>query len=160
MSNINTRYTSDESLAHGLKHAQQEALSALYDKYSALLFRVFQKMINDTADAEHALEMCFVTIWRNRNAYNLSKEKLFVWVFQIAINTANTVLQKKSDTEQNQIGKDSVSNRNYDWANANSLIEPILFGYISPQEVTEKTGIPICDLRKMLRKELNYPRGI
>jgi Sigma-70 region 2 len=157
MANHSAIYNSDESLATALQNANQAALGVLYDRYSFTLFRVLQKMTPDTAAAEEALKACFINIWQSKQAYRPSEERLFIWIFRIAISTTNAILEK-NQTNTKYVGR---SNSIYkDWKMPTLIMELIIFGHISEEEAAEKMKIPVSELRQLLRKEINQLRGV
>ena len=162
MPNIPTVYDTDESLADALQEASKEALNILYDRYAPTLFGVLQKTTGDNDAAEEALQICFVNIWQNKNLYNSSKERLFTWMFKIAKDSANVVIEKeenlKNHNNQLYVSDDNLSNGNLN--NTALITELLIFGNISQEEAVEKMGISIIELRQIIRKEINKLRGV
>ena len=156
MPNSSTIYNSDECLAGGLQNADQAALGILYERYSLILFRVLKKMTGDTNTAEEILKACFIHIWRSKETYRPSEERLLIWIFRTAIDTANSILEK------NQNNSTYVGNRNStykDWKTPALIMELIVSGHISQEEAAEKMDIPVSELRQLLRKEIDQLRG-
>jgi len=150
-------YNSDESLASALQNADQAALGILYDRYSPILFRVLQKMTANTAVAEEALKVCFILIWQNKHTYKPKEERLFLWMFRTAVDTANLILEK-NQIDAAYVGNDKSNCK--DWKNAKLIMELIIFGHISQEEAAGTMEIPVGELRQLLRKEINQLRGI
>jgi hypothetical protein len=149
----NTRiYHSDESLAIALKSADQAALGILYDKYSPILFRLLQKMTADIIAAEEVLKACFIHIWHTKDTYNPSEERLFMWVFRTAMNTADAVLQKSTSAA------DADNCICAAWEKPDLVTELIISGHVTQEEAAQKMGITISELRQLLRKEINQSR--
>jgi len=157
MSNSTIIYNSDEGLAIALQNADQAALGILYDRYSPILFRAVQKMTTDTAVAEEILKACFIHIWQNKQTYRPSEERLLIWIFRTAMDTANAIL-KKNQMSAISVSRDDLTDT--DWKTPNLIMELIIFGHISQEEAAEKMEIPISELRQLLRKEINQLRGI
>ncbi len=152
---------SDERLAEALQNSSQEALNVLYDRYAAVLLGVLQKITNSKDIAEEALQNCFVSIWRNRDFYSSSSERLFTWILKIARETAKQMLEGKDKDAENQKYSLYVDgNENGKPKQVSSVMEMILFGNISQEDAALKLGVSITDLRLMLRKEINKLRGI
>ena len=70
-----------------LKTKSREAFSSLYDKYSAALFSIICKIVQNTTVAEELLQDVFVKVWKNIEKYDTSKGSLFTWMLNIARNT-------------------------------------------------------------------------
>jgi len=77
---------SEEELVLSLRHREKIAVEALYDMYSASLFGVISRIINDTTIAEDVLQETFVKIWHSFSSYNIEKGRLFTWMVNIARN--------------------------------------------------------------------------
>jgi len=152
---------SDERLAIALQNSSQEALNILYDRYASVLLGMLQKIIGDGDLAEEALQTSFLTIWRNKDFYNSSSERLFTWILKIARESAKQLIDEKGGNIKNQRAPLYVNDSNRENMEVPpSIIEMILFGNISQEEAAEKMGISINELRLILRKEINKLRGI
>jgi|GEM_PF-1715906 DNA-directed RNA polymerase specialized sigma24 family protein len=162
MANSTALFDSDESLADALLNSNEEALNVIYDRYSPILFHALKNVMEDTHLAEEALHLCFISIWQNKHTYNPSNERLFLWLFQMAMNIAVNILEKKSGNKPIQTNStyvNSYTSTNKDWGNATLIMELLLFGYISEEEAAKKMEITIVELRQMLRKEVKQLRG-
>jgi DNA-directed RNA polymerase specialized sigma24 family protein len=152
---------SDERLAEALQNSNQEALNVLYDRYAGVLLGLLQKITNNKNMAEEALQNCFVSVWRNRDFYSSSSERLFTWILKIARETAGQMIEGKGLGSENQKSSLYVDgNENEKQGQAPSIMEMILFGNITQEEAALKLGVSKVDLRLMLRKEINKLRGI
>ena len=154
---------SDERLAVALQSSSQDALNILYDRYAGVLLGVLQKTTGDGDLAEEALQNSFITIWRNKDFYSASAERLFTWMLKIAREEARQMLEKKEQSVKNQNlsifvndGKEEVKKPEQ----VPSVMEMILFGNISQEEAAAKMGVSTNQLRLLLRKEINKLRGI
>jgi RNA polymerase sigma-70 factor (ECF subfamily) len=64
------------------------AFSALYDATSAKLFGVCLRVLNNTAEAEDALQDVYVRIWRKADSYAVNGYSPMTWLITIARNLA------------------------------------------------------------------------
>ena len=85
-----------------LKNRERIAIEALYDMYSASLFGVISRIINDTATAEDVLQETFVKIWHSFSGYNAEKGRLFTWMVNIARNLSIDKIRSKDFKNQNK----------------------------------------------------------
>ena len=80
---------SEEELVNLLKLEDKSAFSYLYDNYSAALFGVILKILNqDEETAEDVLQDAFIKIWKKITSFDPLKGTLFTWMLNIARNTA------------------------------------------------------------------------
>ena len=85
-----------------LKNRERIAIEALYDMYSASLYGVISRIINDTATAEDVLQETFVKIWHSFSGYNAEKGRLFTWMVNIARNLSIDKIRSKDFKNQNK----------------------------------------------------------
>ena len=78
----------EAQLIERLRTGSDEAYAELYDRYSAMLYGVMLRIINDNEAAENLLQDTFVKIWYNIATYDASKGRLATWLLNIARNTA------------------------------------------------------------------------
>ena len=96
------KYSEDE-LVSLLQNKDVVAFSYLYDNYSAALFGIIYKMVENKALAEDILQEVFVKIWNNFSNYNSSKGRLFTWMLNITRNLVIDTLRSKSYKKQVKI---------------------------------------------------------
>ncbi len=61
----------------------EAALAELYDRFSALVYRMAYQMTPTRADAEDAVQEIFVRLWRSADRYNPQRASLVTWVMII-----------------------------------------------------------------------------
>ena len=86
-----------------LQNKDVVAFSYLYDNYSAALFGIIYKMVENKELAEDILQEVFVKIWNNFSNYNSSKGRLFTWMLNITRNLVIDTLRSKSYKKQVKI---------------------------------------------------------
>lgn len=85
-----------------LSRRERIGAEALYDMYSASLFGIISRVINDTAVAEDVLQETFVKIWNSFSSYSTEKGRLFTWMVNIARNLAIDKLRSKDFKNQSK----------------------------------------------------------
>lgn len=78
----------DQQLIELLRTRDKEAISVLYDKYSAALYGVVCRIVRSEAIAQDVLQDAFLKIWNNATKYDRSKGTIFTWMLNITRNTA------------------------------------------------------------------------
>ena len=96
------KYSEDE-LVSLLQNKDVVAFSYLYDNYSAALFGIIYKMVENKELAEDILQEVFVKIWNSFSSYNSSKGRLFTWILNITRNFVIDTLRSKSYKKQVKI---------------------------------------------------------
>ena len=87
-----------------LRQGDNGGFEILYDRYSAMLFGIILRVVNDNEDAENLLQDCFVKIWKNIASYDATKGRLATWMINVARNTAIDFTRSKvfSQRKRNQ----------------------------------------------------------
>jgi RNA polymerase sigma-70 factor (ECF subfamily) len=104
-------YTEEELVAL-LKQQSRDAFNYLYQHYSAVLYGVIVRVINDEQTAQDVLQEVFVKIWNNISAFNAEKGRIYTWMINIARNAAIDKLRSKGEIMKSKIhtGEDVVYN--------------------------------------------------
>ena len=55
----------DSNLISSIRTGDQNAMAALYDRYSSIVYSVALRVLADTGAAEDTLQDVFVQLWRN-----------------------------------------------------------------------------------------------
>jgi RNA polymerase sigma-70 factor, ECF subfamily len=61
----------------------RDAFAALYDRLSGPLYSLALRMLDDSADAEDALQEACLQIWHRASTYDASKSSVFTWAVLI-----------------------------------------------------------------------------
>jgi len=169
----------EEKLIRGLQQQDTSALKVLYEKYSAALFGVISRMVNDDYLAEDILQEAFLKIWNNAGSYEPTKGRLFTWMLNICRNAAidkmrgkmyktskktasdETVLYENptkiyDDIKPDTIGiKEIVDKLKPEWK---IIVDLIYFQGYTHQEVSEELELPLGTVKTRLRSAIMYLR--
>ncbi len=118
---------SEEELVHALQRHEKIAAEALYDMYSASLFGVIVRIVNDEATAEDVLQEVFVKIWHSSSSYSADKGRLFTWMVNIARNLSIDKIRSK-DFKNQYKNQELENNVNYIDTHNSTVYKPELVG--------------------------------
>jgi RNA polymerase sigma-70 factor (ECF subfamily) len=79
-----------------LQGDDERQFSKLYDRFSAAVFGLILKWMQDEGTAENLLQDVFVKAWRCRHLYDASKGRLFTWLHNIARNICIDHMRSKA----------------------------------------------------------------
>ena len=96
------KYSEDE-LVSLLQSKDAQAFNYLYDNYSAALYGIIYKMVEEKELAEDILQEAFVKIWNGFTNYDSTKGRLFTWMLNIARNLTIDMLRSKGYKKQAKI---------------------------------------------------------
>jgi RNA polymerase sigma-70 factor (ECF subfamily) len=85
----------DTALVSAIRASDQNAMAALYDRYSSIVYSVALRVLGDTGAAEDVQQDVFMQLWRNPGAFDASRGNLGAWLAVIARNRAIDALRKR-----------------------------------------------------------------
>jgi RNA polymerase sigma factor (sigma-70 family) len=92
-----------------LKQKDQSAFSYLYDNYSNALNGVIYAMVEDITLTEDILQEAFVKIWKNIDAYDDSKGKLYTWIRRLTHNLTLDTLKSNQHKYRTKVVNDEMA---------------------------------------------------
>jgi RNA polymerase sigma-70 factor (ECF subfamily) len=95
----------EEELVPLLLKKSSRGLEILYDNYSAVLFGVIHRIIQNDELAEEILKNTFVKIWNNFSQFNPAKDRLDAWFINVARNNALDKMRSSGEIEKDQYRK-------------------------------------------------------
>lgn len=172
------KYTEAE-LVNLLKQNDKVAFSYLYDNYSAALFGIILKILNqDKEISEDLLQEVFIKIWKKIDTYDSIKGTLFTWMLNIARNTAidkvrslkNISIQSLDNnvhivdkihqhkSVEDKIGIKEVVNKLK--PEYKSIIDLAYFGGYTQEEISEELNLPLGTVKTRARAALSELRKV
>ena len=157
-----------------IKQGDQAAFERVYDAYSAALFGVCLKIVNDQELAEDVLQNAFVKIWKNIHAYDEKKGSFFTWMLNIARNSAIDKYRQNKKMSTTSIQNDGSSVDYYKENNTSIniqhigvaellkklpeeqqvIVEYLYFKGYTQQEVSDELDIPLGTVKTRSRTAL------
>ena len=162
----------EAELIEAMRQKQKIGSEALYDMYSASLFGVIVRVVQDHELAEDLLQDTFIKIWNSVDSYDETKGRLFTWMVNLARNLAIDKLRSKDfrnnsknqDIENCVISIDEQRNTTLnpevlgvrDMVNnlrpeAKAVLDLIYFKGYTHVEASEELGIPLGTVKTRLR---------
>jgi RNA polymerase sigma-70 factor (ECF subfamily) len=165
--------TTDWSLLARIGQRDEEALSALYDRYSGLVFSEAKRILRDTGAAEEILQDLFYQIWRTSERFDPGKGSLAGWLLVAARNRAISKLRRKSgigeELDENgvtlsvDVELHAAQNLLLDKVkavmgslpeNQREALECAYFEGMSHTEIAKKTGQPLGTVKTRIRSAM------
>ena len=167
---------SESILIEKLNQRDQQAFQWLYDQYSPALYGVVLRIVRDDEQAQDILQDIFVKIWKNLDAYDASKGRLFTWMLNVSRNTAIDALRarkaqpsgairtdednvhivdRQHNTEQpspDHIGIQEIVGRLR--PERKQLIDLVYFGGYTHEEAAEELNLPLGTVKTRIRAAL------
>lgn len=93
-----------------LRSREREEFARFVDYFSPRVYRVVLKILNDSQDAEDALQETFLKVYRSLPAFE-GRSSLATWLYRIAVNEALMIVRKRKENtisidEENENGEE------------------------------------------------------
>lgn len=166
----------DAVLLERVTRGNEQAMAALFDRYSKVVYSVALRVLRDPAAAEDVLQEVFMQIWRNPAGFETARGSLGGWLAVVARNRSIDVLRRKRPTDPVE-GMGLASNYNLaDEAERNNMMErarsvmielPLeqrktlemaFFDGLTHTEIAEMTGEPLGTVKTRIRSALTSLR--
>lgn len=160
----------------------EEALRALYDRYSGLVFGAGIRYLGDRGLAEDLTQDVFTAVWRSAGSFDESRASFATWIYRITRNRATDLIRRRrarvrtvGDEFVPELGEEDLSgelSRSFDVAAALGRLQPVhreiltlaYFEGLSQREISRATGTPLGTVKsrttaalKALRQNMNIP---
>jgi RNA polymerase sigma-70 factor, ECF subfamily len=167
-----TNATSDLALVTAVRSGDQDAMAALYHRYSPIVYSVALRVLQDTGAAEDVLQDIFMQLWRNPGAFDASRGNMGAWLAVIARHRAIDRLRRRrpeNDIEdvvisvELDLATEADRSRTLDKIRAalrtmpppqRSALEMAYFEGLTHVEIAEKTGEPLGTIKTRIRTGL------
>src|SRR2546428_13733545 len=80
--------TPDEVLVARMAASDEGALSAIYDRYRAVVFSLALRILKDRAEAEEALADVFLQAWRQARGFDRARGSVGAWLITLCRSRA------------------------------------------------------------------------
>lgn len=165
-------------LLRRIGEGDQISLAAFYDRYSAVLFSIAYRVLNDPTGAQDVLQDVFVQIWGKASTYDSARGKPLTWAVTMTRNKAIDRLRArqrrarlKDEVEQetrpddqagDQPALDEVTSReqgelvreavNRLPREQRTAIEMAYFSGLTQTEIAERLGAPLGTVKARIRR--------
>jgi len=164
--------STDVALLSAMRSGDGQAMAALYDRYSAIVYSVALRVLGDSGAAEDVLQEVFMQLWRNPGVFDSSRGHLGPWLAVIARNRAIDALRKRrpetdiddvvvlvhpdmtGDADRKQAMEKVRGALGSMPAAQRSALEMAYFEGLSHSEIASKTGEPLGTIKTRIRSGL------
>jgi len=175
----------DESLVRRMAAGDDEALGALYDKWSPVVHGVVSRLLRQPDDVADVVEEAFWQAWRQAARFDPARGAVQTWLLTIARSRAldrvrslrrrreeplegddgETVVQQAAegdpglDAEASERRRIVVAALSELPAEQREALELGYFGGLSQSEIAERTGQPLGTVKTRMRLAMQKLRG-
>jgi RNA polymerase sigma-70 factor (ECF subfamily) len=165
----------DAALLEAVAEGSQDAMAAVYDRYSRIVYCIALRVLREPGLAEDVMQEVLLQVWKRPQSFVSQRGNLGAWLSVVTRNRSIDVLRKRSPLEQlaplDEIQlpdpRNMVLATEQDWlmdkvrVALNALPEeqqgPLELAYfqgLSHTEIAEKTGSPLGTVKTRIRAGL------
>jgi RNA polymerase sigma-70 factor (ECF subfamily) len=169
---INGGTEQDVQLLANVRRGDEQAMAALYDRYSKIVYSVALRVLREPASAEDVLQEVFLGLWRKPETFVSARGSLGGWLAVVARNRAIDSLRRKRPSEQveevmlaSPVDVADDAQRNALMLKAREIIlrlpyeqrktlQMAYFDGLTHAEIAEVTGDPLGTVKTRIRSAL------
>jgi RNA polymerase sigma-70 factor, ECF subfamily len=162
----------DMGLLTRIQSGEQEAMTALFDRYGTMVYSVALRVLKDAGEAEDVMQEIFVQVWKNPSAFVSGRGSLGGWLVVVARNRSIDVIRRRRPSEPVELFALPSSTNLAQEAERNSLLEKVrgamhslpdeqkkslelaYFEGLTHSEIAEQTGDPLGTVKTRIRLAL------
>jgi RNA polymerase sigma-70 factor (ECF subfamily) len=95
--------TTDSEILRAIAGGDEQALSALYDRYRLILFGLILRILHSQPEAEDVLQEVFLQVWRKASDFDEARGRPFTWLVTLARSRAIDRLRSLGSRERTAI---------------------------------------------------------
>jgi RNA polymerase sigma-70 factor (ECF subfamily) len=96
----------DSALVERMMSGDEQALSALYDRYSGMLYGMLMRILRDQHAAEEIVQDLFFQLWRGAAQFDANRGSLPAWLMVIGRNCAISRLRRRENRQPHEDSED------------------------------------------------------
>ncbi len=166
----------DEALLAAVAEGNQEAMAAVYDRYSKIVYCIALRVLREPSLAEDVMQEVLLQVWKRPQSFVAQRGNLAAWLSVVARNRAIDVLRKRSPLEP--LGdmplpdpRDMALESEQSWLidkvrgvldtlpeEQQAPLELAYFQGLSHTEIAERTGSPLGTIKTRIRAGLTSIR--
>lgn len=90
----------DTELLTRVRRGEEQAMAALYDRYSKVVYSVALRVLRDPVSAEDTMQEVLMQVWRSPGSLETMRSSLGGWMAVVSRNRAIDTLRRKRQTDQ------------------------------------------------------------
>jgi RNA polymerase sigma-70 factor (ECF subfamily) len=166
----------DAGLLEAVAQGNQDAMAAVFDRYSRIVFCIALRVLREPSLAEDVMQEVLLQVWKRPQSFVSQRGNLAAWLSVVARNRAIDVLRKRSPLDP--IGelplpdpRDMAQESEQSWliekvrkvvetlpAEQQGPLELAYFEGLSHTEIAERTGSPLGTVKTRIRAGLTSIR--
>ena len=162
----------DGTLLALVGQGDENAMGALFDRYSRVVYSVALRVLRDPSAAEDVLQEVFMQVWRKPEAMVVNRATIGAWLAVVARNRSIDALRRRKPSESVEevvlpSGVDVAGDaeRNYTMERARAVmarmpveqrktLEMAFFDGLTHSEIADTTGDPLGTVKSRIRTAL------
>lgn len=164
-----SRAAEDAVLLERLVAGDPQAMAAIFDRYSGIVYSVALRVLKDPAQAEDVMQDIFIQVWKNPASFVSGRGSLGAWLAVVARNRSIDCLRRRRPTDSvedvvlaasTDLASESERNLLMEQVRVSLLqlppeqrksVEMAYFEGLSHSEISEQTGDALGTVKTRIR---------
>jgi RNA polymerase sigma-70 factor, ECF subfamily len=162
----------ESELVARIHAGDEQAMAAVYDVYSGVVYSVAFRVLQNATEAEDVLQDVFLQLWRNPSAFDSARGQLAPWLAAIARNRSIDLLRRRKPEDDisdyviaagpphdQAVNSELMISRVRSTidkmpAEQRKLLEMAYFEGLTHSEISARTGEPLGTVKTRIRSGL------
>ncbi len=92
-------FIDDRTLLTRIKHGDEQAMEALYRRFSGPVYLVARRVLQDSGQAEDVMQLIFLQLWKSTSGFHREGGSLGAWLIVVARNKAIDSLRRRKPSD-------------------------------------------------------------
>ena len=152
-----SRNEEDLMLMMRIVERDESALSALYDRYSGIVYTMVLRIVKATDEAEDLVQEVFMQVWSKAGMFAGAKGSVYTWIVTIARRKAIDRLRSSKSVNKTTI--QDTDETMFDLPAAAFSFDPLLATISAEYEEIMRSGLALLAPDRRTIIELSYYEG-
>ena len=169
--------SSDAALIERVLERDRVAMTAIFDRYSSMVYSVALRVLKDTAAAEDVMQQIFFEVWETPRNFVAGRGSLAGWLAVVSRNRSVDVLRRRKPSDPVEEVELAAETNLAAEAERNIMMEKVrthldtlprdqqhqvqlaFFEGLTHSEISVLTGVPLGTVKTRIRSALISLRG-
>lgn len=166
----------DDDLERAFQAGDPDAVRAVYERWSPLVYTLALRALADVADAEDVTQQVFVSAWRRRGTFDPERGNLPAWLVGITRHRIADAFERRSRLRRTDAASEPEARRQVEDASQvldamivaeavatlteqqRRVVSLAFFEQLTHTEIAESTGLPLGTVKSHIRRSLERLR--
>lgn len=166
----------DDELEQSFRAGDPDAVRAVYDRWSPLVYTLALRALGDVTDAEDVTQQVFVSAWRGRSGFDPARGPLPAWLVGITRRRIADAFERRARERRSEAAAPREPSEDAELAGQvidamivaeavatlseqqRTVVSLAFYDQLTHSEIAESTGLPLGTVKSHIRRSLERLR--